>query len=358
LSQRDSAEGYSALDIPTQAALAYVKQYPGAASKEPSTAAPLADLHAGRTLLVVDAACDLPTAWLHRNKIVVIPLTIKLGDAQTLDVRDDAQSALFVKHLRQRPKASANSESLTPTEIRDRIQPHMAPTLEHVLQISFAAGYSHSHLYALRATQALVLIHGKVRRTIGNRTPLKAWVFDSKTGLTGTALLLAYAAQLRDRGVSAAEIVPALDQLREQVHTLVVPGANRYLGVTLERAGAGPMVRWALALATLFDLFPVLHMSTREISAVARVRRLLPAVEHGLALAARQVSLGVAAPIVCLSYGGDLDALQALPSFAALRTACRAQRAELIVTSMSMTGSALFGPGALAVSFASTHFTP
>ena len=358
MQQRDLAEGYSALDIPTQAALAYVNQYPNGAANSPSMASPGADAHAARMLLVVDAACDLPTAWLHRNKIVVIPLTIKLADAQTLDVRDDAQGPLFVRHLRQQPNASALSLSLTPTEVRDRIQPHMAASVEHLLQISFAASYSQSHLCALRATQALVLIHGKVRRTIGNRTPLKAWVFDSKSGLTGTALLLAHAVQLRDRGVPAADIVSALDRLRDQLHTLVVPGANRYLRATLARAEAGPWVGWALSLATLFNVFPLLHMSTREISAVARVRGELAAVEHGLALAARQVSFGVTTPIVCVSYGGDLEALQALPSFAALRTACRAQRAELIVAAMSMTGSALFGPGALAVSFASTHFTP
>lgn len=357
MSPRESVEGYSALDIPTHAALAYVRQHAGAA---PALASVSADSnvpsYVEKTLLVADASCELPTAWLHNHKIVVIPLTIRLGDAQTLDVRDDVESATFVKTLLRQRKLSAVSESLSPTQIRDHMQTRMAPGVSQVLQISFASSFNSSHMYSLRATQSLVLIHGKVRRSIGSRTALKAWVLDSKTGLTGTAVLLVYASQLRSHGVAAADIVAAIGRLRDQVHTLLVPGDVDYLSASMMRRSRDGLARLKLRLAKWFDVFPVLYAGASDVRPIARIRYHDAALDHALALATRHIELGVIAPIVCLSFAGDLEVLHERAAFVALRVACRVQRAELTTTVMSMTGSALLGPGALAVSFASARF--
>lgn len=361
MSPRASVEGYTALDIPTHAALAYVRQHASGAPT-PASADAHTDTHAQRashveqTLLVVDAACELPAAWLHHHKIVVIPLAIRFGDTQMLDVRDDAESAAFAQMLVRQRKATVESESLSPAQIRDYMQTRMAPDVSQVLQISFASSFNRSHMHSLRATQSLVLIHNKVRRSIGSRTALKAWVLDSKTGLTGTAVLLFYASQLRSHGVAAADIVAAMDRLRDQVHTLLVPGDIGYLSASMMRRSRDSLARLKLRLAKWLNVFPVLYAGASDVRPVARIRYHDAALDHALARVTRHIELGVTAPIVCLSFAGDLDVLHQRAAFVALRVACRVQRAELTTTVMSMTGSTLLGPGALAVSFASARF--
>ena len=59
-------EGFSALDIPTTAALQYVRETAALAARRAAASRAVATVspEAARTLLVVDAGCDLPSAWL------------------------------------------------------------------------------------------------------------------------------------------------------------------------------------------------------------------------------------------------------------------------------------------------------
>ena len=74
-----------------------------------------------------------------------------------------------------------------------------------------------------------------------------------------------------------------------------------------------------------------------------------------LAFAARRVREGLLAPTLCLSYGGDLAELAALPGYDALRETCAAAGVEVFETAMSMTGMVNVGTGAIALGFASEH---
>lgn len=350
-------EGYSALDIPTSAALAYVRDH-AAATKRAATATRSAKnaTEAARLLIVVDAGCDMPTAWLHNNSIAIIPVDIQVGAKGIRDVRDDTFCGEFAHNLRAVAMPVLRSNPLKPVDIRDHLQSWMAPAVDYLLQLTFAASHSKVHVNSLTAMQSLVLIHNKVRRSMPGRGSLNAWVIDSQSGLTGLAVLLAYAVQLRDRGVAAGQISPALKMLRDKLHTLLVPGDLRYLAQSAQLREEGGLSTWRAQLGRALNITPVMYAGAGDIHPMIRVRGQQRACELALASATRHVELGLATPTVCVSYSGDVEALVATPGFVLLNAECRRRSVELITSTMSMIGTMSLGPGALSVSFASERF--
>jgi hypothetical protein len=64
------------------------------------------------------------------------------------------------------------------------------------------------------------------------------------------------------------------------------------------------------------------------------------------------VTAGLLTPTLCLSYGGELKDLEALPGHAELIGVCKAAKVEVFTSVMSMTGAINVGEGALAIGFA------
>ena len=57
-------------------------------------------------------------------------------------------------------------------------------------------------------------------------------------------------------------------------------------------------------------------------------------------------------PTLCLSYGGDLAEMRALPGYDDLRVTCASYNIELFEAVMGLTGMVNVGKGALVVGFA------
>gem|GEM_PF-3667801 len=66
----------------------------------------------------------------------------------------------------------------------------------------------------------------------------------------------------------------------------------------------------------------------------------------------QRVKAGLMTNTVCVSYGGELDDLRALPGYASLRQTCEAHGVQLFESVMSLTGMVNVGKGAVTVGFA------
>ncbi len=350
-----SDEGYSALDVSTSVAIAYVRDHAGDTSRRSyASFASEAAAQAERTLMVVDAACDMPTSWLQRHRVVVVPVVIRCGVERLIDARDDGENLKFIQQQLVDRKLPRSSRPLSAIEIRDHLQMSMAPVVDNMLVLTFAAEGSKVHKNLSRAVQSLALIHNKVRHSVPNCASLNTRVIDAKTTLTGMGVLLAYAVHLRNRGLASAHIASSVEHFRDIVHTLMVPDELRYLRDNAKRKDALP--RWKYLLARLFNVKPLLYSGASQVRTISQIRGHDRAVERALVLVARHVELGLSVSTVCLSYAGDLVELQAMPAFAILSAECRRRRVELVSSVMSMTGSMKLGPRALCASFACDRF--
>ena len=86
---------------------------------------------------------------------------------------------------------------------------------------------------------------------------------------------------------------------------------------------------------------------------MAKIKGFEPAVEKVFAGTIKRIQAGLMIPTVCLSYGGELDEMRALPGYEALRAACVENNIELFESVMSLTGMVNVGKGAVVVGFAS-----
>ena len=54
--------------------------------------------------LVVDSACDLPQSFIEQHGIVILPITLHLGDRDEIDTRDPEKTQRFYEGKRDRQR--------------------------------------------------------------------------------------------------------------------------------------------------------------------------------------------------------------------------------------------------------------
>ena len=305
-----------------------------------------------RTLLVVDAACDMPSEWLNENNVAVLPIKLSIDDWELYDTHNEFDAIEFFRKDLSARGSSASTTPLGPVESRDFIQSYLNEKIDYVLQVTISAGRSRIYMNSLAAMSHLTVIHNRVRRAIGNRSPFKTWVIDSETGFTGQAVLLAETVRQLNDGVPAAQVAESIEQLRSTVHTLVVPKDLFYLYKRAREKGDRSLTWLSYNVAQALDIKPIAHAHAGITEPILKVRGHQEALDRAIAIAARHVKRGLTIRTVCASYAGNVDDIRTLASFRALASTCKRHHIELILSTMSVTGGINVGVDAFSIAFA------
>ena len=105
-------------------------------------------------------------------------------------------------------------------------------------------------------------------------------------------------------------------------------------------------------LGTALDIKPILHCNRGDTAPAAKVKGFNAAAEKLFDFAGTRVRAGLMTPTMCLSYGGELQGLRALPGYQRLRDTCAEHNVEVLESVMSLSGMVNVGKGALVVGFA------
>jgi fatty acid-binding protein DegV len=132
----------------------------------------------------------------------------------------------------------------------------------------------------------------------------------------------------------------------------MVPRDLYYLRARARKKGDRSVGLVSAALGTALDIKPILHANRGETGPVGKVKGFDAAAQKVLGFAAQRVKAGLLTPTMCLSYGGELDELRALPGYTQLRDTCRTHNIDVYESVMSLTGMVNVGKGALVVGFA------
>jgi fatty acid-binding protein DegV len=351
-------EGYDALDVATTVAVDYVRKFQSGELKrsvatDPSTSHP----NVARTLLMVDTACELPQAWLDYNAVGVVPRAIKLSAGYTLEKRDRDSTLRFLAEIEEGRHGNTHSVPLSALQIRDEMQKHMTPRTEAALLLCSSASRSKFFMNTIAATQSLVLIHTKARRSMADKTPFTAWAIDSLNALGGVGVQLAHAVMLRNNGLLASEIAVSLNAFRHNVHTIVAPHDMTFVAHTAQHIERASIPRWKLNLTGLLHIRPLLHLNNDTAKTMRLAWGSANAIDRVFRVTEAQIKRGLATPFICMSYAGRLEDIEATAEYAALRALCHRSAITLSLAMMSITGITMLGPRALSVSFASEHFS-
>lgn len=157
-----------------------------------------------------DSTCDL-NALVEQRNIGILPLGVNLDAESYLDgVNITPQDIFnFVAEMKILPKTNAPSIGDYEEFFEEQLKNY-----DEVIHFNISAKCSGSHNAAMHAAENF---KGKVH------------IVDSMALSTGQGLLVMKAADLRDEGKSASEIIEEINALRAKVNTSFVPDSLDYL---------------------------------------------------------------------------------------------------------------------------------
>lgn len=304
-----------------------------------------------RVGLVVDSACDLPADFIAANRIVVLPITIHLGRSDLVDMRDEATTRQFYQnHLGSDP--GAHTSALSVEQMQAVFLEQLVVDYDYVFCLTIASARSPIYENAKRAAQAVATACRPVRLKAGRAGPFAVRVIDTQNLFAAQGVLAVEAVRMIRAGENPAKIRERLDFLAYHTHGYMLPRDLYHLRARAQKRGDKSVGWMQYAVGSLLDIKPLVRGYRNHTGPVARLRHFEHGAERLFAFAASRVQRGLQAPVVVLSYGGELEDLEQLPGYAELQAVCRERHVDCLASRMSVTGAINVGEGALSLAFA------
>jgi len=208
------------------------------------------------------------------------------------------------------------------------------------------------HDNAMQASFAILNDYKPVRQAAGFNSPFALRVLDTQNLFAAQGVTAVEAVRLRDSGASVQQIRERLELLAHNVHGYMITRDLYYMRARARHKGDRSVGLISAALGSALDIKPVLHGYRGETGPVAKIKGFDNAVQKLFDFVGQRVKAGLMTPTVCISYGGELADLRALPGYAALRETCQAQGVDVFEAVMSLTGMVNVGKGAVTIGFA------
>ena len=301
---------------------------------------------------VVDSACDLPKEYLEENRIDILPISVRIGDALQEDYRDQQATLDFLHaHIAERG-VSAETIPFTPEQISALFLDRLVIDYDQVFCMTITKSRSPIFENAQKASYAILNEYKPIRVAAGNNTPFALRVIDTQNLFCAQAILPVEAVRLRDAGEGPGKIRARLENLALHTYGYLVPRDLYYIRNRARAKGDRSVGLLSAALGTALDIKPILRGYRGDTGPVAKIKGFEPAVQAMFEFASRRVEAGLMTPTLTLCYGGELVEMHALPGYVALRDTCRAHNIEVFESVMSLTGMVNVGKGAVVVGFA------
>ncbi|KAF1690679.1 DegV family protein [Pseudoxanthomonas taiwanensis] len=302
--------------------------------------------------IVVDSACDLPNDFIRQHNIVLLPITVRIGEAILADHRDEEATLGFLHaHVAERGH-EAETIPYSVEQIRDLFLGKLVVDYDHVFCLTITSTRSPIHEHAVQASFAILNDYKPIRQAAGHNSPFALRVIDTQNLFAAQGVAVVEAVRMRQAGASVQQIRERLEQLALHTHGYMVPRDLYYLRARARAKGDRSVGLLSAALGTALDIKPVLHGHRGQTAPVAKLKGFETATQKLFDVTVQRIQEGLMTPTVCVSYGGELSELHALPGYARLREACQAHGVELYESLMSLTGMVNVGKGAVVVGFA------
>ena len=302
--------------------------------------------------LVVDSACDLPGRYFREHAITLLPVTVHIGEDSLTDLRDEEATLQFLdSHIAERG-ADAETAPFTVQQIQELFLGRLVKDFDHVFCMTTSKTRSPIHENATQASFAILNEYRPIRHAAGHDTPFALRVVDSQNVFAGQGVTAVEAVRLIEGGEGAAKIRARLENLALHTHAYMVATDLHYLRARTRKRGDRSVSLLSATLGSALDIKPILHCNRGETGPVAKIKGMDAAAQRLFAFAGDRIRNGLMTPTLCLSYGGELAGMRALPGYEDLRATCASYNIELFESVMGLTGMVNVGKGALVVGFA------
>lgn len=301
--------------------------------------------------LVVDSTCDLPQAFIEENKIVILPISIRVDQDIIVDNREAEPALDFYRYHIGDKGHDAESIPFTMDQIRDLFLNQLVIDWDYVICETVMRTRSPIFENATKASFAILSGYKSIRQKAGVEGPFSLRVIDSRCLFAGQGALAAETVRLIKAGMAANDIRARVEKLTAYAYTYGVPPDLYYIRARAQKKG-DKSVSWVSAtLGSALDIKPILRAHQDNTEPVGKVRGFEHAVEAVFKEATKHVQQGLLAPYIVISYAGEPERIPQLPGYAALERATRERGVQLLPCVMGVTGGVNLGPGTVTVGF-------
>ena len=302
--------------------------------------------------IVVDSACDLPSDFYERHRITLLPVTVHIGDATLTDHRNEQATLQFLESHLASGGADAETAPFTVQQIQDLFLKKLVIDYDYVFCLTTTRTRSPIFDNATQASFAILNEYRPIRAAAGHDTPFALRVIDTQNVFAGQGVTAVEAVRLVEAGEGAPKIRARLENLALHTHAYMIAPDLHYLRARTRKRGDRSVSLLSATLGSALDIKPILHCNRGETGPVAKIKGMDAAAQRLFAFAGDRIRNGLMTPTLCLSYGGDLAGMRALPGYDDLRVTCASYNIELFESVMGLTGMVNVGKGALVVGFA------
>jgi len=302
--------------------------------------------------LAIDAACDLSQAFIQQHNIAVMPIKVKVDGEVFMDDRQPAEMQRFIDRRLGSRSHSAETEPSPVEEVQKLFLERLVLEQDCVFCLTITTTRSPINEHVNRASFAILKNYRQVREQHGVPGPFMMRIIDTRNLFAGSASAVYEAARMIEAGDAPAAIRERLSHIANHTYGYMLPRDLYYLRARAKKKNDRSVSLFSAVLGSALDIKPLLRCFRGETGPVGKVRGFEQGAESLFSYAAKRVRDGLLVPMVCVSYGGDLNVLPKLPGYDNLRTACEECGVELMEAPMSITGMVNVGEGAVTLGFA------
>ncbi len=304
------------------------------------------------TVLVIDAACDLPRPFIDERAIQVLPISIRIDD-ETFTDNKNAQTLtdFYAKGLLGRDH---NAESLpyTAEQIETLFLERIVAHYDFALVQTVSRKRSPIYDNATRASHAILSSYREIREQAGREGGFGIRVMNTGSLFCGQGLLAAFTSDMIRMGKSKNEIIRLSDSMRQKLFAYIVPPDVYYIRERARKKGDDSIGMISALVAKSLDIVPILCGRGDDTFPVAKGRGFRASVDRLFQYAIRRIQAGLLTPYVVISIAGNLNELMEYESFQELERVAKEEGVRVLSCVMGLTGGLNVGPGCVGLALA------
>ena len=305
--------------------------------------------------IVVDSACDLPVEFFQQHRIVVLPIGIRIDEENFVDDRNPAVIRRFLAENLGARSHAAETEPYSVEQVRELFLGRLVLDFDCVFCLTITATRSPIFANARQASFSILNNYQAVRKATGVDGPFLMRVIDTQTLFAAQGVSVYEATRLIAARASVGTLRERLEFIAQNTYGYMLPRDLYYLRARAQKKGDRSVGWLSATLGNALDIKPILRGYRGETGPVGKVRGFNPGAKALFGYAQQRVRAGLLVPVLCVSYGGDLSELEALPGYAMLKQTCVEHNVEVLESTMSVTGMINVGVGAVTLGFAAAE---
>jgi fatty acid-binding protein DegV len=305
-----------------------------------------------RNGIIVDASADIPQSLRAHPQLRILPVLIQLKDELIKDKRDAAQAREFNRtHLNITNADYAKSVPYSEADISDFFMRQVACDFDHAFGIFVTGTRSPIYKNAFAASTRVIQDSVSVRNDAGIKGPLYVECYDSGSMFSGFGALVMEMLRTLSINGSQTGIRARLEEVTKRTYCYAVPDDIDFVMRRARAKGEDSVTKLEASIGKLFNQRRIVRAHRGQTESVGRATGFENACGHVLGLALAQLERGLAAPVMSISFAGDIKEVESWSSFGTLKRRAQELGVELGLCEMSPANSVNIGARAFSVGF-------